>query len=56
MSETNESRQRHRIEIKVSREQKALIAEGAALAKKGLSDFVRSAAEKAALDLRSRNS
>jgi uncharacterized protein (DUF1778 family) len=42
---------RHRIEIKVSKEQKDMIARGAALAKQGVSEFVRRAAELAARDL-----
>jgi hypothetical protein len=42
---------RHRIEIKVSLEQKDVIARGAALSKQTLSEFVRSAAERAARDL-----
>ena len=42
---------RHRIEIKVSEEQKELIVKAAALAKRGLSEFVRGAAERAARDL-----
>jgi uncharacterized protein (DUF1778 family) len=42
---------RHRIEIKVSPEQKELIKQGAALAKQGVSEFVRSAAESAAREL-----
>jgi len=45
---------RHRIEIKVSEEQKALIARAAEAAKQGISEFVRSAAEKAALATLSR--
>lgn len=39
---------RHRIEIKVSQEQKALIVRAAELAGVGVSEFVRSAAERAA--------
>jgi len=39
---------RHRIEIKVSDSQKDLIARAAEVKGKGLSDFVRSAAEEAA--------
>lgn len=46
---------RHRIEIKVSKDQKDTIVRGAALAKQGLSEFVRSAAERAARDLISKN-
>ena len=42
---------RHRIEIKVSLEQKDLIARGAALSKQTPSEFGRSAAERAARDL-----
>ncbi len=42
---------RHRVEIKLSEEQKDLIARGAALARQGISEFVRSAAERAARDL-----
>ncbi|HEV3155622.1 MAG TPA: DUF1778 domain-containing protein [Candidatus Baltobacteraceae bacterium] len=51
--ETQERRSltRHRIEIKVSEEQKTLIAEAAALAKQGMSEFVRAAAESAAKEL-----
>lgn len=39
---------RHRIEIKLSAEQKDLIVRGAAAAKQGISEFVRAAAERAA--------
>jgi uncharacterized protein (DUF1778 family) len=39
---------RYRIEIKVSRQEKALIVRGAELAKLSISEFVRSAAECAA--------
>jgi uncharacterized protein (DUF1778 family) len=42
---------RHRIEIKLSEEQKDAIVRGAALAKQGVSEFVRSAAERAAREL-----
>jgi len=42
---------RHRIEIKVSKDQKETIAKGAALAKQGISEFVRNAAERFAKDL-----
>ena len=42
---------RHRIEIKLSEEQKATIVRGAALAKQGVSSFVRDAAERAAREL-----
>jgi len=45
---------RHRIEIKLSAEQRELIDEGAALAKQGVSEFVRSAAERIARELISR--
>jgi uncharacterized protein (DUF1778 family) len=47
-SEQTPSASRYRIEIKVSREQKELITLGAAAAKQGISQFVRSAAEEAA--------
>lgn len=47
-SEPKTTPSRHRIEIKVSEEQKELIARGAAAAKQGISEFVRSAAERAA--------
>ena len=39
---------RHRIEVKLSAEQKDLIVRGAAAAKQGISEFVRAAAERAA--------
>ena len=39
---------RHRIEIKLSAEQKDLIVRGAEAAKQGVSEFVRGAAERAA--------
>lgn len=42
---------RHRIEIKVSEEQKSTIVRGASLAKQGISEFVRTAAERSARDL-----
>lgn len=46
----NEARRlvRHRIEVKVTGEQKDLIARAAAASRKGISEFVRDAAEKAA--------
>lgn len=48
---SNESnRSRHRIEIKLSAEQKDLIVRGAAAARQGISEFVRSAAERAATE------
>jgi uncharacterized protein (DUF1778 family) len=47
---TKVKRDRYRLEIKVSEEQKGLIARGAAAAGKGISEFVRSAAEKAATE------
>ena len=46
--QSTSSAPRYRIEIKVSAEQKDLIVRGAAAAKQGISEFVRSAAEKAA--------
>ena len=46
---------RHRVEIKLSEEQKALIARAAALTKQGLSEFVRYAAESAAREVVSRS-
>jgi hypothetical protein len=42
---------RHRIEIKLSEHEKALIVQGAELAGKGVSAFVRDAAERAAREL-----
>jgi hypothetical protein len=42
---------RHRIEIKLSEQEKALIVQGAELAGKGVSAFVRDAAERAAREL-----
>ena len=42
---------RHRIEIKVSEEQKDVIVRGAELAKQGISEFVRTAAERVAREL-----
>jgi uncharacterized protein (DUF1778 family) len=39
---------RHRIEIKVSQHEKDLIVRAAGLAKQGLSEFVRTAVERAA--------
>jgi len=42
---------RHRIEIKVSEEQKDVIVRGAELARQGISEFVRTAAERAAREL-----
>lgn len=42
------ARDRYRIEIKVTREQKDLIARGAEVSKQGISEFVRLAAEDAA--------
>jgi len=45
---------RHRIEIKVSAEQKELIARAAAFSKTGISEFVRTAAERAARETLSR--
>lgn len=42
---------RHRIEIKVSEEQKDLIARAAEIARQGISEFVRAAAERAAREL-----
>ncbi len=44
----DETAPRHRIEIKVSEAEKNLITRGAAAAKKGISEFVREAAEHAA--------
>lgn len=41
---------RYRIEVKVSEEQKDLITRAAAATRKGISEFVRDAAEKAAHD------
>jgi uncharacterized protein (DUF1778 family) len=50
-AELNEpKRSRHRIEIKVSEVQKDLITRGAAAARKGISEFVREAAERAATE------
>jgi uncharacterized protein (DUF1778 family) len=46
---------RHRIEIKLSEDQKETITRGASLAKQGVSEFVRSVAEKAARDLISKH-
>ena len=46
---------RHRIEIKVSEEQKALFARAADASKQGISEFVRSAAEGAAREVLSRS-
>jgi len=42
---------RHRIEIKVSEQEKDLIVRAAGLAKQGISEFVRSAVERAAREL-----
>lgn len=42
---------RHRIEIKVSEEQKELFNRAADATRQGVSEFVRSAAERAARDL-----
>jgi len=42
---------RHRIEIKVTEAQKDLIARAAAARKQGVSEFVRSCAEKAAAEI-----
>lgn len=39
---------RHRIEIKVSEQEKDLIVSAAALAKQGISEFVRTVVERAA--------
>jgi uncharacterized protein (DUF1778 family) len=47
-SAATRARDRYRIEIKVTREQKDLIALGAEASKQGISEFVRSAAEVAA--------
>jgi uncharacterized protein (DUF1778 family) len=47
-------RTRHRIEIKVSEEQKNLIRRGAEAANQGISEFVLSAAERSAKDALSR--
>lgn len=55
MSDGKPSSPRHRIEIKVSAEQKDLIVRGAAVAKKGVSEFVRSAAEHAAREIVKKN-
>jgi len=50
-AESNEpKRSRHRIEIKVSEEQKDLIARAAAATRQGISEFVRAAAERAATE------
>lgn len=53
--ESNDQKQgritRRRIEIKVSEEQRNLITRGAALAKQGISEFVRTVAEREARDL-----
>lgn len=53
-SKRKPSAARHRVEVKLSEEQKDVITRGAALAKQGLSEFVRTAAENAARDLISR--
>ncbi len=50
MDETAQPKSRHRIEIKVSADEKDLITRGAAAAKQGISEFVRLAAERAAKD------
>jgi len=42
---------RHRIEIKVSEEQKDVIVRGAEIARQGISEFVRAAADRAAREL-----
>jgi uncharacterized protein (DUF1778 family) len=46
---------RHRIEIKLSEAQKNSIVKAASLAKQGVSEFVRRAAEAAANEIISRN-
>jgi uncharacterized protein (DUF1778 family) len=46
---------RLRIEVKVSEEQKDIITRAADIAKQGVSEFVRSAAERAARDLLSKH-
>lgn len=45
---------RHRIEIKVSEEQKALFNRAADVSRQGVSEFVRCAAERAARELLAR--
>jgi uncharacterized protein (DUF1778 family) len=54
--ETKSKSSRLRIEVKVSAEQKDLFERAATLAKQGVSEFVRSAAEKAARDLTGKSS
>lgn len=44
-------RDRYRIEVKVTEAQKDLVVRAAAAAGQGISEFVRSAAEKAAVDV-----
>lgn len=48
--QTEPKRDRYRIEVKVTEAQKTLIARGAAAVGQGLSEFVRTAAEKAATE------